>query len=411
MPPTAREQSALRLLFLSNGHGEDAIAASLARAIHARSVLPLQIEGWPMVGVGNAYMRGGIPVRGPRNTLPSEGFGTLSLIAFVRDLRAGWLRVHWRQLRAAMALQGQCDFAVAVGDVVPLAAASLSGAPFVLVGCAKSAYYGGGSGYTWMERQLMRRALTSYPRDLRTSEALTNYGVPTTFFGNPMMDSIASATAEGEVDWRDDEIVVACLPGSRSDHEANVVEILSLLAVERQRLALHRLTHFAFALPPHFDLARLRALMADSSGTQLWRWNDNTAATELRCDQLRSTLATGAFSDILSRARVAIGLGGTANEQAVGSSVPVVTFATAGVQGASYLRMKMPYFGASAIQVERSPGALADALLRIVGDDKLHARMAAAGRERMGAPGATDAIASDIARHLAHIAQSVALHR
>ena len=396
------DPSAVRLLVLSNGQGEDAIGSALAGAVAAHAPFPLRIAGWPMVGRGAAYLRRGIPVIGPPNLLPSEGFGTLSARAFGRDLRAGWLPVHWRQLRGAIALRGAFDFAIAVGDIVPLAAARASRLPFAFVGCAKSAYYAGGTGYTALERRFMRQAVACYPRDARTAQALARRGVRTRDLGNPMMDGWGDVGRA--IDLRDGEGVVACLPGSRGDRELNAATILGMIVHERARFASAGLAHFAFALPPDFDRQRLHALLAASSGATVAWESDMTGAHDepatLRCGALRATLAYNALGAVLARARVAIGLAGTANEQAVGAGVPVVTFATEGVQGDSYLQMKMPFFGESAMRVARDPAAVADAVLRVAGDDELHARMVAAGRERMGAPGATAAIAADIVLHL-----------
>lgn len=384
------------ILFVSNGHGEDAIGVALMREIARDAPNTVEVAAWPMVGGGEAYRSLGVPIIGPQNTLPSEGFGTLSARAFLRDLRAGWLDVHWRQWRAAHALRGAYTFLIAIGDVVPLVVASESEAPFAFVGCAKSAYYGGTTGYTWLERRLLRRATAVYPRDERTSIALSNDGVPVRWMGNPMMDMVADPVASSSIEWERDEVAVACLPGSRSDREHNAATMLTLIAQEHHRYAASRLTHFVFALPSSFDIAALKSLPTFDSDEWTWSERGTRDSVSARRGQLRATFAFHSLADILAHASVAIGLAGTANEQAVGSGVPVVTFATDGVQGDSYLRMKMPFFGASAVRVARNGRALCDALLRITGEKSLRDEMIAAGRERMGAPGATAAIAADI---------------
>ena len=143
-----------RVLFVSNGHGEDAIACKVIdrvrRLAHRRAV---ELRAWPMVGRGDAYVRWSVPIVGVPNHLPSEGFATLDARLFARDLRAGWLATHWRQVQAARALRGRYALIVAVGDVVPIAAARLARTPCVFIGCAKSAYYGPGYGYTALERR------------------------------------------------------------------------------------------------------------------------------------------------------------------------------------------------------------------------------------------------------------------
>lgn len=104
----------------------------------------------------------------------------------------------------------------------------------------------------------------------------------------------------------------------------------------------------------------------------------------------------GAFADVLHGAHLAVGMAGTANEQAVGLGLPLVTLAGQGNQGEAYLRMKSVFFGEAAVAVPRSPEAVAEAALAILRDPPRAARMAAAGRERMGAPGASERIAETI---------------
>jgi uncharacterized protein (TIGR03492 family) len=400
-------QAPRRLLILSNGHGEDEIGVSLVREIRAQAAGAVSVAAWPMVGDGAAYDHAGVPRIGTQVRLPGEGFGTLSLWSFARDLRAGWLGLHLRQLRDAIGLRGRFDFAIAVGDVVPMLAASVGRIPFALVGCAKSVYYGPRHGYGAFERWLLRRArAVCYGRDERTVRALLRARVASRYLGNPMMDRVDSRGVSLSLDPQ--VTVVACLPGSRSDREANAARMLQLIADARAEYERAGPMHFVFALPRSFDrLAMWRALQPPASATCSWIRVSATGSTDeavesATCGQLHATFVGGALGDVLSAARVAIALAGTANEQAVGLGVPVVTFATSGVQGDYYLRMKMPFFGESAIRVEPQARELADAVTRIVTDDALHARMAHAGRERMGEPGASAAIVADVLRHMRH---------
>lgn len=403
--PGTTPRPARRILFLSNGHGEDEIGASLIGALRAREDDSVAIDAWAMVGRGVAYVAAGAPLVGTPNLLPSEGFGTLSVSAFARDLRAGWLGVHLRQLHAARALRGRYDLVIAIGDVVPLLAAELSRAPFAFVGCAKSVYYGPRYGYGALERWLLRRrCVACYARDARTAEALLRAGVPARYLGNPMMDRVPVRGIR--LAEKTGATIVACLSGSRSDREKNAATILGFIGAERKRYEEAGLTHFVFAVPQGFDVAAMwRAVRQDSGPLSQWTLHAPVSSTDepvsrAGCGQLLASFVSGALGDVLQRARVAIGLAGTANEQAVGFGVPVVTFATAGAQGDHYLRMKMPFFGESAIRVPPEPRVLADAVIRVSTDDALRARMARAGRERMGRPGASAAIVADLLSHL-----------
>jgi uncharacterized protein (TIGR03492 family) len=107
-------------------------------------------------------------------------------------------------------------------------------------------------------------------------------------------------------------------------------------------------------------------------------------------------VAKGRFADVLRLSRVVVGMAGTANEQAIGLGIPLVAVPSSGVQGERYVRMKMAYFGEAAVRAPRDPDAIASAVAGLLEDPGRCARMAAAGRERMGLPGASDAIAAAI---------------
>jgi hypothetical protein len=50
------------LLFLSNGHGEDAIGCNVLDCVLADTARPLAIDAWPMVGAGTLYRNRVIPI-------------------------------------------------------------------------------------------------------------------------------------------------------------------------------------------------------------------------------------------------------------------------------------------------------------------------------------------------------------
>ncbi|OPZ01226.1 MAG: hypothetical protein BWZ10_03493 [candidate division BRC1 bacterium ADurb.BinA364] len=60
--------------------------------------------------------------------------------------------------------------------------------------------------------------------------------------------------------------------------------------------------------------------------------------------------------------------------------------------------MKSKYFGEAAWAVERRPEAIAAAVAALLADPARRERMSRAGRERMGDPGASAAIAGEIVR-------------
>src|SRR5690625_3408489 len=104
----------MRLLFLSNGHGEDLIGSRLATAL--RPELPgAQLTAFPLVGSGAAWEAAGISVAGARHELPSGGLTLHSFGNLVSDLRAGLLSSIAGQFRDLGRLRP--DAVVVIGDV------------------------------------------------------------------------------------------------------------------------------------------------------------------------------------------------------------------------------------------------------------------------------------------------------
>jgi uncharacterized protein (TIGR03492 family) len=393
-----------RILFLSNGHGEDTIAGKLIDRLRRPD---LAVHGWPMVGTGEAYRERGIPIVGAANLLPSCGFATTSARLFWTDLRAGWLATHWRQARAARALRGRYDLAVAVGDLVAMGAACLARLPFLFVGCAKSAHYRGPfTRYTALETSLLRRhCRLVFPRDRATARAMERAGIPSAYVGNPMMDDLEGT---GETfGLSSDVAVVGLLPGSRAGAADNAVALLAAAAATS--CTAPRL-HFLFAVAPGFDHGGLERALAGETRAPGWRREAPEAGDDARGVALRLRHAGGAeawivagrLADVLRRATLVVGLAGTANEQAIGLGKPLVAFPTDGVQGRAYVRMKAGYFGGAALTLDGpEPGRVASAVRDLLTDPARRERMAAAGRDLMGDPGASDAIAAAITRALA----------
>jgi len=386
-----------RVLFLSNGHGEDVIALRVIEAL--RPLLPkARISAWPMVGEGAAYARQGMATLGAANRLPSAGFATLDPQLMLRDLGAGWIGTHLRQWRGARALRGQFDLAVAVGDIIPLAAARIAHTPTAFIGCAKSAYYRSRAfRYNGIEIAMMRRCMAVFPRDSRTAEELAQKGIAVHDLGNPMMDGLTPSL--DELGLEQDRPVVALLPGTRDDAEANCVDLLAFLAPAASRQPLD----LVFATAPGLRMDVLRRKLAADARLKAWSVAAGQphfrglVATIAGPGGMRARIVEGRFADVLIAAELVVGMAGTGNEQAVGLGLPLVAVPSAGMQGERFVRMKAEYFGEAALTLPRDAGIISAAVHDLLNDPARRAAMGEAGRERMGRPGASRAIAARIA--------------
>jgi uncharacterized protein (TIGR03492 family) len=100
--------------------------------------------------------------------------------------------------------------------------------------------------------------------------------------------------------------------------------------------------------------------------------------------------------EALDSARIAFGTTGTATEQAAAVGVPVVSFPVPPEHTPGFLVGQKRLLGDALEVVDPEPGAVAHAARRWLDDPDRWARAAAAGRDRMGGPGGTRAIAADV---------------
>ena len=80
------------VLFLSNGHGEDAINCQILKALRA-SGAEVDVSAMPIVGDGAAYSRSTVPIIGPTSKMPSGGVFYMNSLFLLKDIRAGLIAV------------------------------------------------------------------------------------------------------------------------------------------------------------------------------------------------------------------------------------------------------------------------------------------------------------------------------
>lgn len=391
-----------KILFISNGHGEDTIAVKVIKALMDVFENNLSIDAWPMVGKGMAYQKQGIQIIGAQNLLPSCGFATLSLKLMLRDLLAGWIPVHLRQIRGGFRLRKSYSLIVAVGDIVVIGASVFAQTPFLFIGCAKSSYYSQFSGYTRTEKSLLRKhCLMVFTRDELTVKELTAARVRNMYVGNPMMDGLEGSGVDFNISA--DDKVVGVLPGSRPDAEENALYILKAVAdIDPKAFSLPLC--FLFAAHEGLDIDLISRRLSGLSEVPGWsvkslEEDEFSLGIVLKLSfsyGIQAIFVKGKFADVLRCSSIIIGTAGTANEQAVGLGKPLITFPTKGIMGPRYVRMKMQFFGPSALEVSPKPGDIAAAVLELLADTTQREKMAKAGKERMGLPGASRAIADKI---------------
>lgn len=373
--------SSPRALLVSNGAGEDAIAAEVARRVGGVS-----LDALPLVGHGVAYE--GVARRvGPQQAMPSGGLVPEALVNLFRDLAGGLAGLVFRQVAFLRRHRRDYGVTVAVGDLWPVVVAALGGMrPLLFIGTAKSDYH---HPYSALEALVLRTfRVRSLVRDEPTASHLRERGVDASWVGNAMMDGLEPTGAELGVG--PGEVCLALLPGSRE----GTYQALPRMLEAYTRLAGMPGTppRALVGLSPSVDLERLGGSCPGWEMVPTGR--ERGAVAELRGPAPPVLLVRRAFADVLHRSTLAFGLAGTAHEQAAGLGRPVVAFEPGGESRLGWYRGRQKGLLGEALRVvEDDPGLVAAELRRLLEDSDERERLGRVGRERLGPPGGAGAMA------------------
>lgn len=381
-----------RILFLSNGHGEDLIASRIIEEL--RLARPdWRLTAFPLVGQGEIYDQKNIQAVGPRRTMPSGGF-IVGLPAILRDIRAGLAGLVWGQLMTCRKMRPGTDLVVAVGDVYPLfLGARFVKKPMIFLPTAISHHVGA---HNQREKKLMDRfALAVFPRDEKTAQELARAGIKARFLGNVMMDCLSIKTENSkyfEADYR-----LAILPGSREEAYNKLSVILP--AVEelaaRARGSGQKII-FSLAKSGQIKLEKM-ALAAAAKGWSLDQEKNGFYKACLIKDKVKIGIVEGALGDILANSDAVLGLAGTANEQAVGLGKIVVAFYDQGPQITKrFLDNQANLLGGAVLVIPPEVESVANKIWSVLTEPQKYQVLIKNGQSRMTGVGSSRRIAEAI---------------
>ena len=366
-----------RLLFISNGYGEDSIAAEIIRRLPAGVIA----EAYPTIGNGLAFTHI-CPVVGPRAQLASEGWRNVKGSLW-RDLATGGLATLVPGLRFGRRIRDHYDRIVVVGDLVGVAGSFISGIRGITyLDVYKTGY---GRGYSMIDRWLIRRtAKTCFCRSETLARALSEDGIDARFVGNVMMDTIPY----GEYDLasrRTHPQAVALLPGSRQ----LTLESFALQVAALRQLAPEKRPDIFLAVAGSVAIEAL----ARGSGLQMRGPMTGEAGDfgSLSDAEMTIHLSRGVTGNLLAAADVVLSQAGTATIQALGLGKPVLTFINPRDR-AGRVRDESALFGEARMVVPPTPDAIAMALERLLADSAERLRLGEIGKSRIGGRGAIHAI-------------------
>ncbi|XGB42840.1 MAG: lipid-A-disaccharide synthase-related protein [Nodosilinea sp. LVE1205-7] len=392
----------MSLLFLSNGHGEDLNSSLIIQALRKQRP-DIAITALPLVGEGDAYRRLGVELIGPTQALPSGGMVYTHPLNWLKDLMSGLLGLTWQQLMALGRYRQTTDLVMAVGDIVPIFFAHLVNRPYAAFLVSTSSYYEGRLRLPWLTRYCLRhpRCVTVFTRDRFTCEDLHRQGMAKAqFAGYPIMDALNLSQCDLELNLS--QVMVAILPGSRVPEALRNLELQLQICEAVARL---EPTQFRVALVKAITPDQLQAL-AVAAG---WDYHpEGRLSKSLGSQSIQVRAYWGAFADIIHHCDIALGMAGTAVEQAVGLGKPVVQIAGQGPQFTyRFAEAQMRLLGDSVTTIGHAYGkvgpqhleAIATTLVARAHDQSYRQRCLANGLERVGEPGGSAGIATGLSHY------------
>jgi uncharacterized protein (TIGR03492 family) len=335
-----------------------------------------------MIGAGSAFA-GVCPIVGPRASLQSEGWRNVKG-SLRRDLTTGGLAVVPPALRFLREIQGRYERVVVVGDMVGVLAALFTG--------HRELFYldvyktGAARLYSAAERWVIKQTCqTVFCRSPALAQSLVQLDVDARCAGNIMMDTVPRGAYDAS-SRRTQPLAVTLLPGSRQ------------LTAESFSLQVAALRTISPVLRPDIfvavaggvaveDLARAAGLerigLLSSEANDLGTLGD---------DGLVLHLARGsALGTLLDQSDIVLSQAGTATVQALGLGKPVITFINPRDRRSRF-KDEQQLFGEARIVVPPAAGAVGGALQHLLEDGGERQRLAAVGQQRIGPPGAMEAI-------------------
>eukprot|EP00899_Mesostigma_viride_P014508 jgi/Mesvir1/23058/Mv08171-RA.1 len=457
VPGSDKAQEPLRLLCLSNGHGEDTIAVAILkqlRALAQRQGRELVIEALPIVGMGHAYQSAGFPIMCRCQPMPSGGFVYMDRMQLVGDVKAGLLELTKAQLAATKewVCQHPTGVLLAVGDVVPLAFAwfmgrwpggqqrtpdmAANGMRYGYVGTVRSEFYirtpDGNKipgSRDWAEDSISRdisylpweRAMMSaercrfiVPRDTFTSQLLREALPPRVRsrvldLGNPMMDGL-EPRGDFDAALPGVDVPLALLPGSRAPEVYNNFALLLSAAFALARRLHPRHVSFLCPLVPSLPRQPFLDVLASAGwrregppGTSCERYTLEKGAGGAGSGGgpvVSVVVRAGGFNDAVQKSVGALAMAGTACEQVVGLGKPVFSLPGQGPQFTyKFAEAQQRLLGPSVLLC-KDPEDLASTASKALSDQAFLSTLGENGRLRMGTAGAAQRIADVIWDHL-----------
>jgi len=303
-----------KIIFLSNGYGEDTISTYIIRELKNK-INNIDISAFPLVNDGEKYKQNNIKVIGPTKILKSSGIsGFLNIKNFIIDIKDGLLNLILEQLKFLKEYKNKENiYLIAVGDIYPLFLSvfenKLSKTNVIFIPTAKSYKT---EPFNFIEIYLMSLANANFVRDEITYLKLKNKLNNVYFVGNPVLD-IEYLQPSENINLINNIII---LPGRKQNCLNNLFYFIKAINLILNKIKteniLNFLPTFSIIVPDFYPINEIKNLIKNILN------QENKEKVYLLSDKY--------YRYALENSYLVWGQGGSANEQAAGYKLPVISF-------------------------------------------------------------------------------------
>jgi len=308
-----------RILVLSNGHGEDLSGCILAKRLIS---IGNKVEALPIVGSGDAYKKEKINIIGKTRKFNTGGLGYNSFKGRLYDLFNGQINYFLKKIWIIVQIKKKYDYFLVVGDIVPIFFAWLSRKKYFTYLVAYSSHYEGKLNLPWPCKYFLQspNSIRIYTRDLLTSFDLSNQlKKEVLFLGNPFIDKLL----KNNIKDANNSFNIALLPGSRINELINNFDLMLDIIQKLADYKFFTKIKFNFAISSDLTIDNVRNKL-EMRNWQFAKENSNNFKLLYGYKSIRVFFKWNSFDNILSESDLAISMSGTAAEQVVGMSKPVI---------------------------------------------------------------------------------------
>jgi len=301
-----------KVLFLSNGHGEDLSGSLIGNAFRN---LGHDVDAFPLVGSGESYLKAGVKVIGKTKAFSTGGMGYTSLKGRILELIQGQIIYLIKRIYLLFLISSKYDLLIVVGDVIPITAAWLTRLPVVTYLVAYSSHYEGKLRLPWPCSICLssKKFLKVFTRDeLTACELKKKLFCKVEFVGNPFMDPFLTK----DVCLPKHNKRLGILPGSRMPEVGeNLCLILSVIEYISNLKGISTDISFDVALVPSLDDNSLKNIV-NLDGWRFCYPNNQENPLKLIKNKATVNIHRNSFVKIVQSSNVLISMAGTATEQA-----------------------------------------------------------------------------------------------